>query len=58
MVDALRAQIGVLTDELNTLKAEIVQVKGSHAALHQTTVDANNATARSFGEARSKIDDY
>ena len=48
-MDALRAQIGVLTDELNTLKAEIVQVKGSHAALHQTSVE-------SFGEARSKIE--
>ena len=55
-MDALRAQVGILTDELNQLKAEIVQVKGSHASLHQSTVEANTANARSFAEARLKAD--
>ena len=56
-METLRSQIRVPTDELNQLKAEIVQVKGSHASLHQTTVEANQATMRSFADARIKVDD-
>ena len=55
-MEALRSQIAVITDELNQLKAEIVQVKGSHATLHQTTVEANQATMRSFVDVRQKAD--
>ena len=55
-MEAIRAQIGVVTDELNMLKQEIVQVKDIHASLHQTTVEANGATARSFAEFRSRAD--
>ena len=55
-MEALRSQISVITDELNQLKAEIVQVKGSHATLHQTTVEANQATMRSFVDVRQKAD--
>ena len=38
------------------LKAEIVQMKGSHANLHQSTVEANQANARSFADARIKVE--
>ena len=55
-MEALRAQIRVVTDELNMLKQEIVQVKASHASLHQTTVEASGATARSFAEFRTRAD--
>ena len=40
-MDAMRQQIGLLTEELNQLKSEIVNVKSSHASLHQASVDAN-----------------
>ena len=55
-MEALRAQIGVLTDEMNLLKAEIVQAKANHASLHQSSVEANTATARSFAEIRARAD--
>ena len=38
-MDELRQQIRVLADEVNTIRAEIVQSKQAHAGLHQATVD-------------------
>ena len=40
-MDALRAQVTVLTEELSTLNAEMINVKAAHATLHQSSVDAH-----------------
>ena len=55
-MDALRNQVEVLTNELTTLKAELINIKGTHANLHQQTSDANTNTARSFAEQRARLD--
>ena len=46
MVEALTAQIVVLTDELNSVKNELVQIKAAHRTLHQQSVDANSQQGR------------
>ena len=56
MVDALRAQVVALTEELTTIKTELVNVKAAHTNLHQQSSEANTATARSFAEARTRVD--
>ena len=33
-------QVRALTEELNVLKAELIQVKSAHATMHQTSVEA------------------
>ena len=55
-MEAMRNQIDVLTNELTVLKAELINVKGTHANLHQQTADANTTTARNFAEQRSRLD--
>ena len=55
-MDALRAQVVVLTEELTTVKTELVNVKAAHANLHQQSSEANTATARSFAEQRIRVD--
>ena len=35
------AQVQLLTEEVATLKTELIAVKGAHATLHQQSVDAN-----------------
>ena len=40
-MEAVQAQVRTITDELNTLRNEIIAIKGSHAVLHQTAVEAN-----------------
>ena len=55
-MDALRQQIVVLTEELNTVKNELVNAKQAHANLHQQTAEANAVNARSFAEQRGKIE--
>ena len=54
-MDALRQQISVISDEMNQLKAEIIQVKSSHATLHQSSVDSNGQSARSFADVKSRF---
>ena len=44
------AQINTLAEELNVLRAEVVQGKANHAALPQANVDANAAATRPFLE--------
>ena len=38
----MEQQVRALTDELNALKAEIVNIKAGHAALHQRTVEVGS----------------
>ena len=39
----MEQQIRALTDELNALKAEMINIKAGHAALHQKTVEASSS---------------
>ena len=55
-MDALRAQVVALTEELTTVKSELINVKSAHANLHQQSSDANTAAARSFAENRSRVE--
>ena len=48
-MDALRAQVTVLTDELNMLKQELVNTKAAHAALHQQSTEG-------FVEQRTRLE--
>ena len=54
-MDALRQQITVLNEELNTVKNELVNVKAAHANLHQQASDANAANARSHAETKTQV---
>ena len=54
-MDALRNQVEVLTNELTTLKQELVNVKGTHANLHQQSVEANSSTAHKFAEQATRV---
>ena len=44
-MEQLTVQMRVLADELNVLKTEFITIKGSHASMHQATVDSNTASA-------------
>ena len=55
-MDALRQQVIALTEELTTVKTELVNVKAAHANLHQQSSEANASTARSFAETRARVD--
>ena len=56
MTAAMQQQVQALVEELGALKGEIVNLKQSHAGLHQSAVDANGATNRSLSELTSKMD--
>ena len=45
----------VLTEELNTVKMELVNVKQNHANLHQQASDANAANARTNADTKAQI---
>ena len=57
MVDAVRQQVQVVVEEISVIKNEIINLKASHAGLHQTSVDASQATGRSITEITNKLDD-
>ena len=40
MVEVLKRQIDAITDELNTVRGELITIKQAHASLHQETADA------------------
>ena len=48
-------QIRLVTDELTLLKAEIVNVKASHAGLHQSTVESGGQTNRTLDSLNAKV---
>ena len=41
MEQRLMEQVRVLSDELGTVKTELINMKAAHAALHQTTVESS-----------------
>ena len=49
------AQITTLSEELALVKAEIVNVKSSHATMHQQAVDKNVMDGARFAEAATQI---
>ena len=55
-MEAMQAQVQSLTDELNNLRGEIIAVKGAHAVLHQSTVDAGTRNQRAFSEQAARIE--
>ena len=55
-MDAMRTQIVALTEELTTVKSELVNIKQAHANLHQQSSDSNTTTARNFAEQRTRLD--
>ena len=54
-MEQMAQQIRLVTDELTLLKAEIVNVKASHAGLHQTTVESGSQTSRTLESINSKV---
>ena len=54
-MDALRAQVTAVTDELSALKQEIVQIKSAHAQLHQSSVDANGQQRALISDQMAKL---
>ena len=55
-MEVLRNQVVALTEELTTVKTELVNMKQAHANLHQQSAEANTNTARNFGEQRTRLD--
>ena len=45
-----------LVEELGALKGEIVNLKQSHAGLHQSAVDANGAANMTISELAGKVE--
>ena len=55
-MEAVQAQVRSLTEELNSLRGEIIAVKGAHAVLHQSNVDAGAGNRRAFEEQAARIE--
>ena len=51
----VNAQITALTDEISTLRQEVIQIKAAHATLHQGAVDSNNQHHAAYGEQAQRI---
>ena len=54
-MEALNAQVVAVVDELSTLRAEIIQIKSAHAALHQGAVENNAQSAKRYEEQFNRI---
>ena len=55
-MEQFQAQIAVIADELQTLRGEVIAVKGSHASLHQSSVEANSRHAERLGAIEEKVE--
>ena len=51
----MQAQVQAVTEELGALKMEIVNIKASHAGLHQSAVDSGLQTSRAIEAIQAKI---
>ena len=45
-MENLQAQINVMSEEMQTLRVEIVQIKSTHATMHQEAVNAKFGLGR------------
>ena len=52
---AVQQQINALVDELNTLKSEVVQLKASHATMHQGDVESRARTSKAFEDSTNRM---
>ena len=50
------AQVQLLTEEVATLKTELIAVKGAHATLHQQSVDANTQHNLAMTQMESRLE--
>ena len=55
-MEAINARIQIVSEELNAVKGEIINLKAMHAGLHQTSVDAGQSTNRSLAEIANRIE--
>ena len=55
-MEALNRQITLMTDEMQLLKSELIQIKTAHAGLHQSTVDRAADAAKQFEEISQRIE--
>ena len=55
-MEVIRQQMTVVSDEVQTLKNELLALKGAHAALHQSTVESGQSNAANFGDQSNRID--
>ena len=53
----MQAQVQAVTEELGALKMEIVNLKASHAGLHQSAVDSGLQTSRAIEAIQAKVAD-
>ena len=54
-MERMREQITVIADELQTLRTEVIGVKSSHAAMHQTSVDNNARHVERLASIEDKV---
>ena len=54
-MDVIREQLRSLTDEVGTIRNEIVNMKASHAGLHQSSVEANAAATQTMTEQGARL---
>ena len=54
-MERLQAQVTAVTDELNLVRAEIVQLKSAHANMHQSDVESRATYNKAFDDAANRM---
>ena len=54
-MQAMQAQVQAVTEELGALKMEIINLKESHAGLHQSSVDSHAQTSRTIEAIQARV---
>ena len=54
-MERLQQQVTAVTDELNLIRAEIVQLKTSHANMHQSDVETRAQYGKAFDDAANRM---
>ena len=54
-MERLQQQVTAVTDELNLVRAEIVQLKSSHANMHQSDVELRSTYNKAFDDAANRM---
>ena len=54
-MERLQQQVTAVTDELNLVRAEIVQLKSAHATMHQGDVDNRAQYGKAFEDAANRM---